>query len=242
MKELNEINIFKKFAKLYPIPLDIDSAKKNKEPAPDITCRTINNDTKTFELVQIIDTSLATIINAPLKLKDSFYNTLEKMEIVEKTKFKKKFFNALIMTSFSKDISQNKKISLIPKILNNLLILNKTDIGQYKSNYFPEIEKFIDWILITRGDFNGPIFDIKSITSFDDPITDEIRKKFNKTYKNKHEIELLAYYNFQPFNKFSKHIDEAKNYIINNYINSPFSRIWIYSIRENEIIFFYPLS
>ena len=79
MKNLNEINIFKKFAKIYPISLKIGSVKKNIEPKPDISCKTINNDVKTFELVQIIDTSLATTINSPLKLIDSFNNTLEKM-------------------------------------------------------------------------------------------------------------------------------------------------------------------
>ena len=161
------------------------------------------------------------------------------MEKMEKAELKNIFFNALIMTSFSKDISQNKKISLIPKILNNLLILNETDTGKYASNCFPEVEKYIDWIFITRG-VVGPIFDINAITSFDNPITDEIQKKFKKTYENNHDIELLVYYYLQPYNKFNKHINEAKNYIINNYKNSPFSRIWIYSIIENEIIFFYP--
>lgn len=241
MKDLIEINVFKTFAKIYPIPLLINSVIKNKEPEADINCKTQSGETKSFELVEIIDSSIASVFSNESKLKNHFYLFFENMGVAEKKEFNKKFKNAAIFIDFYKNISLHKKLLIIPKILKNLLILNKDDVGKYKGNSFPDINKFIKWVFITRG-VKGPIFDINTITSFSDPIFDEIKKKFNKTYNSLYDIELLAYYNVQPCNKFNEHISKAKDFIVKNLKKSPFSKVWFFSVQENKVIFSYPIS
>jgi len=227
-----EIYIFRKFAKLCPYSINLDSIIKKEPPEPDILCSLPDGSIIAFELTEIIDEDLAGSFNDSIRLKEAFNDELEQLEA--------NFNNALIYIAFTEGILFRRKKNSIQKIINYLLTLDKTAEGVFKPEDLIDIVKFIT---ISRGVI-GPIIDVESFAWIDDPCKECIKRKFEKVYKTEsNNIELLAYYELQP--KEPENILECKLYslkkfIKNNIKSSVFQRVWIYSARENRIIFVYP--
>jgi len=227
-----EIYIFKKFAKLCPYSISLNSIIKKEPPEPDISCSLLDGIIIAFELVEIIDEDLARSFNDSIRLKEAFNDELEQLE--------ENFNNALIYIAFNKEILFRRKKNSIQKIINYLLTLDKTTEGEFKPKDLIDIVKFIS---ISRGVI-GPIIDVESFAWIDDPCEERIKRKFEKKYETEsNNIELLSYYALQtkePENILEYKLYSLKKFIKNNIKSSVFQRVWIYSARENRIIFVYP--
>jgi len=59
-----EIRIFNLFAQICPLPIMASSVRKLFPPAPDIFCKLEDVSARLFELVQVIDSSVARFVNS----------------------------------------------------------------------------------------------------------------------------------------------------------------------------------
>jgi hypothetical protein len=50
-----ELNVFRAFAKLQRLPIEMESIEKREPPEPDIRCNLKDNGPITFEMVEILD-------------------------------------------------------------------------------------------------------------------------------------------------------------------------------------------
>lgn len=236
----NEIRIFKMFARLAPYPIHVSSIMKKEPPDPDISCNLSDGTTIAFELVECIDNSIAQSIYDSLKLKKVLYDELKKLPKERKERFKVNFKNASIYVAFIKGISIKKRKSAISTIFDYLLTLENTVEGKFNFRSYRNLKDIVHWILINRGGFAGPIFDVEAVTSFADPAKERIEVKFRKEYEIKSKTELLAYYEIQPEIPVNHWLPPVHEFVENNIKSSVFQRVWIYSIVQNKIIFVYP--
>lgn len=234
----NELRIFKKFARLAPYPLCLNSITKREPPEPDISCNLSDGTTIAFEVVECIDSSLAQSIHGSQDLNKVLYDEFKKLSRKRKERFKVNFGNALIGVAFVEEASVEKKTSSIPKIFDYLLTLGNTAEGKFNLRSYPELKDVVRWLKIGRGEFNGPLFDVPAVTSFADPAKERIESKFKKEYKIKSRTELLAYYELQP--EIREDLLELQKFVEDNIKSSIFQRVWIYSVRQNKVVFVYP--
>jgi len=77
-------------------------------------------------------------------------------------------------------------------------------------------------ITISRGDFEGPEFDVEAVGSIGDPTLERIRAKWLKSYATQYPIELLAYYELQPEAPKALWLPSLHSFVRNNWNAGPF--------------------
>ncbi|MFH0732872.1 MAG: hypothetical protein V2A72_08165 [Candidatus Omnitrophota bacterium] len=84
---------------------------------------------------------------------------------------------------------------------------------------------------IYGGSFEGGFFT-------DDFLFENISNKFKKNYSQ--TCDLIAYYDVQPIIVEKNYLSILQDFIKVNIKNSPFRRVWIYSVHQEKVIFVYP--
>ena len=235
-----EMRIFRRFAAICALPLSTESAESRYPPEPDILCKVEGGGEIAFELVKIIDSGLAKRNDAQKDLHEHMENEYESLPPKEKMEFSQRIGNALIDVAYKPDVSLKAKRSTTKAI-----ILSLKGVDPYFEGNIPlgmELSKVIKRITICRGDFSGPCFNVESVGSFRDPIVEKLEEKFNKSYKTKFIIELLAYYDLQPVLRESYWLPKAISFIERNIHTSPFGRIWIFDVHKENIIYCYSIK
>lgn len=236
----NETNIFTRFAMLCPYKIDLDSIEQRDPPEPDISCNLSNGNTIAFELVESIDESLAKSFYDAFNLKQAFMDALEKMPIEKSILFNSNFQNASFYISFALGLTARKKNGLIPTILDHLLALEKTYEGTIDIHHILELNKTVRNIVVSRGRYVGPLFEIAAGGSFGEPCLYRVREKFNKKYKEVSDMELLVYFELQPGIPLDHWLPQVEKFIRENIRETKFKRVWIYSVSKNKLIYIYP--
>lgn len=237
----NELRVFKKFARVCPYPIDFGSIEKRRPREPDIFCKFRDGRPITFEISECIDEGIAHSIYDPLKLRQAFDTELEKLPKREKQRIKTNFCDALISVAFYRDISEHKKKNSIKKIIDYLLSLKNRSKVEFDLKSQPSLKGIVRRISIRRG-FGGLSFNVEpEAIWFSNPVGEQIKTKFNKTYKPECDrVELLCYYELQPELPEDRWLPKAKDFVEVNLKSSIFQRVWIYSVTQNKIIYVYP--
>lgn len=238
----NEIRIFKKFARACPYKIDLNSIvhKDPRKKEPDISCNLLDGHNIAFEIVQCLDPTIAQSTYKPQKLKKELDSEVEKLPDAEKERFKRIFKDAHISITF-KPISTNKIKSSIPVILECLLTMGNVRDGKFNLSSHKNLKNVVDYISIKRVDSVRPMFEPRGPGFFfSDPCIECIQNKFEKKYKIKSRIDLLAYYELQYEFPKSYWLPSVQRFIEDNIGSSVFQRVWIYSVTKDKILFIYP--
>lgn len=67
---------------------------------------------------------------------------------------------------------------------------------------------------------------------------ERIANKFKKNYSQ--TCDLLTYYDVQPIIAEKNWLPRLQDFIKVNIRNSPFKRVWIYSVQQEKVMFVYP--
>ena len=240
-KEKNELRVFEKFAEICPLKIDADSIEIRKPPEPDIFCKLHDGNPIAFEIVQCIDEDIAHNVYDTLIQKSALDVEFEKLQSQQKQEIEAKLSDAYIGVDFYKSISKNVRQSAIPIIFEFLLTLKDQVNGEISFKQHPELKGIVQHIIISRGFDNGPLFGIEpSPIWFSNPIVNQVKTKFNKKYESIYIIELLCYYELQPELPENRWLPQLEAFVSKQIRRSPFSRIWVYSVIQNRIIYVYP--
>ena len=137
-----------------------------------------------------------------------------------------------VFRKFSERLPYHKEIRLIEKKLEPMLDISCTLLDE--TNRFFELVELIDKPIAKScygGSYGGGFSD-------DDFYLGTLQKKFDKKYPVK--CELLAFRNAQPGIAEKSLLPQIRSFIIKNIDKSPFQRVWIYSVHQDEIILVYP--
>lgn len=235
-QEKEELYVFEQFTRVCPYNLDFSSAIKLDPPEPDIMCKSYNNKTYYFELMQLIDENLSKIFNNALRLQEDLSESLKSLEKERATKIDQKYKGSIITILLPPDYNyRNNK--LLKEKLFYLLELPEDHHGKLSLRDKPElfrlgVEISVDKILKNGLEFNVPIFHWNRPEIFD-----AFKRKLRKRYKRK--SELIAYYEIQNVNKIL--MQETLYYAQKDLASSFFLRLWLFSSWTETILEVYPM-
>jgi hypothetical protein len=235
-----ESSIFKRFISCSPYKEVADSIQSASPPEPDIICILKDKSAIVFELVEIIDCGLAQRNSSADSLRKVFDARLQGLPYSKGKRVKLSYKNALIYVSFRERLTDKQKEKSILPLIDYLLSLPPETEGQRRFQRNDSLYKGVRWVHIARGAFKGPTFDVEAAGSFTNPILDSVSDKFQKQYKTKANLELLAYYQLQPELPENTWLPELQKFIVKNITASQFRRVWVFSVISGRIIFVHP--
>jgi len=131
----NELKVFKKFAEVYPYSINCDSIEKRNPPEPDILCKSLDGRVIAFEVVECIDSFLASSIWNCVETTRVFYDAIEKLPNDEKHRIKSKFGDVLITIVFPEDLEWVERRCLLKPIFEQLWTLeNEKKVEEAKKS------------------------------------------------------------------------------------------------------------
>ena len=166
-------------------------------PKPDIRCRVSGNGFLAFELFEIIDRNFANMIGKRKDTKKSIAEYYSKLPNEKKKHFDRIYSNALIFPRFQNRCTLRQREKLFQLIFDHLLKLDE----QFEGDTFENTGKYkskLKGINISRGRFNGPLFDSVAEGSLGEPTVTTLNSKFQNTYESEHPIHLLGYIDLNP--------------------------------------------
>jgi hypothetical protein len=184
--------IFELFAKSKGMFVDGAIIESRKEPEPDILFSSPNISPISYELVELIDRDLSHTLQRQLDSKRICYSVLENMDEPNRIIFKNKFANADIFIAFKNNLTFKRRQNALPQIFDVLIRLEDGVTGRVLVNDIV-LKSVIDYVIISRGKFVGPMFDVPTDVAISDPTVELIDTKLLKIYKTPYEVSLLAY-------------------------------------------------
>ncbi len=234
-----EIAIFESFAKICDLPFRLDSIEKKNPPKPDIQCEVMGNGFIAFELVEIIDRNFANVFGKQIDTKKELSKFYSNLPCEKRIRFDKLYSNALIFPRFQNKCTLRQRVKLVPIIFDHLLTLNE----QFEDDTFEntlEHRERLEGISISRGGFNGPLFDVGFGGSIGDPTVSAINSKFEKRYESEHPLHLLGYIDLNPMFPVDIWFPSLENFVKVSMQKCQFEKVWVFDCRKNEIAFTYP--
>lgn len=228
-----EVEVFKAFAEVCPLPINLGTIEKRKVPEPDILCEITGTGKVAFELSEIISESYARRLSLrrdTQKALQEFYNELPPQ--------KRQAFNDLyrdtgLYFQFDGSLSFWQRKKSFGSIFNQLLLL--------KPGYrdIVPLEGAAKKVLITKREkgFGEPTFTVESSGSVDEPTPKIIIKKYAKTYKSPFPIELLLYIGLNPMFAEEYWYPRVRDFVEDTFQQYAFSRLWVFDLNKKKIVY-----
>jgi hypothetical protein len=215
------------------------SVESRVPPEPDVIFRAADGAITAFEVVRLVDQGYAWTMRSDSALKEAFYEALAELPLLRQSRFQEQFSNADVSISFRHGLTERRRVQAIDRVFEFLEALpaHWSGIELQPSALAPEVTQ----IIVNRGRFNGPLFDVSSGGWMGDPTVDLIRGKFRKQYKTPHRVELLGYVGANP--TFPPDVWTAA---LREYLGTidplPFARITVFDVATQRVVLEYPAS
>ena len=232
-----ELAVFESFARMCPLAIDPTSIAKRDPPSPDIHCKLRDGTAIAFELVEVIDPSLAHRTNRQVELRAHYEERYEALSAADRQRIDAVLANALVGLWFRDDATERSRKNVAIHVLATLAGITSEFEGDLDaSDLGDRTSSVVHRVSIKRGDFCGPCFDVSSAGSFADAAIEAVRSKFAKAYQSAAPIHLVAYYHMQPEPRARELPEELCAFINDNLDASPFVRVWLYFQQSERVL------
>jgi hypothetical protein len=191
-----------------------------------------------FEVTEIVDYGVARGNNDMINLERLLRKAYSSLPESDQDQLKPILENAQVVVSFKLSASLRSRVAVIPAIIIRLPQLTTTT--ETELILTSDLPVTIQWVRVLRRNIGGPNFFVAAGSSFADPIVDRIREKFRRSYESSSPVELLAFYEQQGPSPPAFWQRELNDFVAGNLDASPFRRVWIYDVLQQEILFVYP--
>ena len=225
----DELNAFKFFITASKEPVDPSSVLAKSPPTPDIECKYLSGCGVAFELVELLDPAFKRIFEVQQSKARSLYNHLDKMAHADREAFVSQYGDADILVNFHDNCSLGSIKIAIPDVFRELLAMPVGFNGLTDTFTTGGLKKTVMSISISRGGFQGPLFNGQAVGWVGDPCVGTVQNKLNKSYVSPHPIELIAYIDGNPMFPDNVWKPTLDNFLRQLPSLSPFRRIgcWI---------------
>lgn len=234
----HELEIFRRFAAVVGLLKTDDRFEKRKSPEPDVLFHSAAGISTAFELVELIYQDYAGGIGLLIATKTALHTYYEALPSTQREIFDHKYSNALLYFRFHPSLTFKRRRAAFSVIFDHLLVVPDGFTGDALDGD-AALSSVLDGVSISRGRFNGPIFDAESIGWIGDPAVPAIRGKFAKTYSTPYPVELLAYIETNPMFPDEVWLADLEEFLGAQVRPLPFRRIWVFHIGRNEVVFRY---
>ena len=224
-----ELAIFHGFSEKCALGIDAASIEKRDPPEPDILCRTVSGESIAFELVEALDSDLARGVYGKLRLEKNFRDAFAALRQAHKDSLSAHVGDALLYVCYDRSLSLSRRCSLIPAVFDEVRRIDSGFVGTHTPGGDSPVHGVVRQILVNRGSYTGPIFDVEAFAWYEDPVVDALETKFGKSYETDAPIELLVFYEIQPSDGRVE-ISEVVDFVREHVGSSPFRRVWIHEV------------
>lgn len=222
----HELRVFRDFAAVCGLGIEVASIQKRDPPEADILCRIADGSALAFEMVELVDRAK---IAKPLADQEQLMDSLREAsnEIPEETR--KRLKNAWVGVKFRADRSLRKRKEYARQI-----------VQQVAAD--PEVE---GRVAVQEGDTEvaaanvkrreglaGPHFRVIVAAHYNPIPIDSLDEKFDKAYQGDAPVHLLAHFNTQHA-PLKQQIAELVAFIEANIERSNYRQVWIFD-RPNQ--------
>lgn len=234
---MTELATFRRFAGVCPVIIQSESISKRQPPEPDIACTLRQTGEEVaFELVQIVDEGLARSSSHQTLDMESFRNAY-RGDAELQAALDERFGDACISIAFVPGLASRHRRSSIQMVLRELATMDSAYVGEWRPPHGSPLCDIVWYILIRRGQFQGPDFYVPADTSIGDPTVARVKTKWHKVYRTQRPIELLAYYCVQPVGPEAWWLSSLRDFLGANWATGPFRRIWVFDSWEQTILY-----
>lgn len=206
-------------------------------PSPDILCKLVGGNNIAFELTETVDPNRVRKIKLSNNMRIEMRTYFNNMASSEQKRLQKIFGNANLCFNFDDATSKSSFRQLLPSIFQFLLNCSSDMNGNIKWKLLPNGVK---GILITRGEFKGPMFNTSGALYWADKTVERIRDKFQKQYKCDCPIELLIHSWTHSLPPDTLWLYDVQELVTQEMTQSPFQRIWVFDYITSKIKYVYP--
>jgi hypothetical protein len=239
-QKTEERTVFKKFAKVCPLNICLQSIKQPDVPKPDISCILHDGTKIEFELGEAVDQNyqrhFCLCRDQTLIGMREYYDSLPK---AEKKLFYLLYGDANMEIHFKENATKRKRQNAYPDIFRYLSSITPGFVGKLKKGCsgFPLICK---GIRIDRGVIDGPFFYEGYASFITSGVYEAIKSKFEKSYESNIQLELLVHSFNMPLAKKDMWLNKVQEYLQKNLANSQFERVWVFDFHKTSIKYVYP--
>jgi hypothetical protein len=231
----SEIAIFKAFLAASGLDVDESSIQKRPPPEPDLHCVIHGLGRAAFELVEIIDSGLAQMVNDQIRVERALAAGVARMQPTDRVAISQQLADALVFVDYSQSTARQKERA-IPGLLTFLRHLPAGFEGDIRVTPPLEVE-LVRSIRVTRGDYPpGPHFQVSAVRSIADPVLDRIKTKWSKMYQTPARRELLAFYLLHPAHPPDFWLEELTAFVIAQRKPASFERVWVFDASQQEVL------
>ncbi len=231
----SELGIFQTFAEVCPLNITQESISKRNPPEPDVLCKLAEGEEVAFELVEIIDKDWARLTSGQFREAQTLRDGYRASTGEYRRALDERIADALVYVSFVADVHAKQRRSAVPDILRLLSTIRPDFCGDWKPSSGTTLHGTVRGITVSRGDWDGPEFDVEAVGAIGDPTLERVLAKWRKSYASAHPIELLAYYELQPQAPKALWLSSLDSFVRDNWNASPFRQVWVFDIGSRTI-------
>ena len=231
-----ELEMFLSFVKHHPVGMKVASARKAREPKPDIECDKLDGSGAiAFEMVEIVDEHLYKGVIDQIRLEENFRRSYDSMPDESKIRMQSKYRNTALLMFFHQDLSFHKRDQSIPLVLSYLDRILRLDDEHAPSD--SRLKSVLRKVVPFSTGLLGPRFLVDATDAIGDPLIERLRGKIEeRSYGTPWPMELVAYYHRQIEPPDVSWLDPAVQYVQDNLRSSNFNVVWIYSRGADKIL------
>ncbi len=171
-------------------------SRPDSDSEPDILYTPDAGPPQAFELVELVDRSYSGSVARQRDTKEACVQYLQSLPEGKQAAFHQAFADAEIALGFKPGLSMQRRKNLLPEVFQILMNLPVGFQGDVPTNR--KLTQNLQFLVVHRGRFIGPLFDAPSTVWMGDPSVPGIKSKMSKTYKPVGELNLLAYIDGNP--------------------------------------------
>ena len=174
----SELGVFQTFSEVCPLDIIRESISKRNPPEPDVFCKLGDGEEVAFELVEIIDEDWARLTSGQFREAKSLREGYLRSTAEYRRALDERIANALVYVSFVADVPARRRRSAVPDILRHLSTIRPDFCGEWKPPSGTTLHGRVRGITVSRGDWDGPEFDVEAVGAIGDPTLERVRAKW----------------------------------------------------------------
>lgn len=203
-------------------------------PEPDILFKRRWHLARAFEMVELIDQDYARTMQSDSSTRKQLADFYEALPLGRRSQLDQSYGDAEIIVSFQSGLTERRRAAVFDRLFK---FLTDRPSGWSGVSLRPtELQPYVNEVVVARGTFKGPRFDVSSAVWVDDPCIEAIAEKMESTYVTPHRMELLAYIESNPMFPDHVWIPDLEDYC-RLLARSQFGAIYVFDVSKKSVRF-----
>ena len=224
----HEIRIFREFAAVCPLGIELDSIEKRNPPEADVLCRIADGSALAFEMVELVDQAR---IAKPMSDQGQLMDWLREASKALPEEIRRKLKDAWVGVKFRPDKTLRKRKDYARQVVEQVAadptIEGKVAVRDRDTEVAVADVK-------RREGLDGPHFRVIVAGHYEPVPLGAVDEKFDKAYQGGVRVDLLAHFDRQHA-PLEAQIGKLVAFVEAKIARAPYGRVWIFDRHNHRI-------